>query len=68
MKKITVFICAALLTSALSACSGFTSVKEADGTIVTRGHVAPGTKITTSKGGCIDSTGSGTCQQLQQPE
>lgn len=66
MNKIVLFTCAALVTGALSASTGFTSVKNPDGTQVTRSHVAPSTKITTSQGGCIDSTGSGTCQQVPQ--
>ncbi|MNB59999.1 hypothetical protein D3C81_31970 [compost metagenome] len=64
MKKVALLVCIALTAGVLSACSGFTSVKSADGTQVTRGHIAPGTKITTSTGGCIDSTGGGGCQQL----
>lgn len=59
-------ILAGIVACGLSACTGYTQVKDADGTTVTRGHVAPGTKVTTAAGTCIDSTGSGTCEQSPQ--
>lgn len=52
-------------TVVISGCSGQTSVTKADGTQITHSHVAPGTKITTANGACIDSTGAGDCQQQQ---
>lgn len=57
---LAVAVCA---TVVISGCSGQTSVIKADGTQITRSHVAPGTKVTTANGGCIDSTGAGDCQQ-----
>ncbi len=53
----------ALAAFLLSACTGFTSIKKADGTQITRGHVPPGTQVTTASGGCIDTTGAGGCDE-----
>lgn len=36
----------------------YTEAKRADGTTVKHIAIAPGTKITTASGGCIDSTGA----------
>ncbi|HFO3368254.1 TPA: hypothetical protein ACHJP7_004328 [Escherichia coli] len=38
----------------------YTEAKRADGTTVKHIAIAPGTKITTASGGCIDSTGAAT--------
>ncbi|EAZ4876761.1 hypothetical protein CBX33_12225 [Salmonella enterica] len=52
-----------LLTAALLALAGcthttYTEATRADGSTVKHAAIAPGTKITTASGGCIDSTGA----------
>lgn len=52
-----------LLTAALLALAGcthttYTEATRADGSTVKHVAIAPGTKITTANGGCIDSTGA----------
>lgn len=64
MNKIIIAVMAMLFACVLSACSGYTQVKAADGTEVTRGHVAPGTTVVGPAGGCIDSTGGNGCTQV----
>lgn len=56
MKKL--IIAAALVV--LSGCthSTYTEATRADGSTVKHVAIAPGTKITTADGGCIDSTGA----------
>ncbi|MGU9777978.1 hypothetical protein ACV3J7_16565 [Salmonella enterica] len=53
----------ALLLAALVALAGcthttYTEATRADGSTVKHVAIAPGTKITTANGGCIDSTGA----------
>ncbi|EKT1335047.1 hypothetical protein ABWR82_004314 [Salmonella enterica subsp. enterica] len=53
----------ALLLAALVALAGcthttYTEATRADGSTVKHIAIAPGTKITTATGGCIDSTGA----------
>ncbi|EDW9825599.1 hypothetical protein ACT7V1_004146 [Salmonella enterica subsp. enterica] len=55
----------ALLLAALAALAGcthttYTEATAADGSTVKHIAIAPGTKITTAAGGCIDSTGAAT--------
>lgn len=64
MKKVSIVLAGVAFACALSACSGYTHVKSADGTEVTRGHVAPGTTVVGPAGGCIDSTGSNCAQPV----
>ncbi|ELY9614305.1 hypothetical protein ACEF96_004390 [Salmonella enterica] len=66
MKKIALALtCAALGCSALTACTGntrYTEATTANGTTVKHVSIAPGTSVTTSSGGCINSAG-GSCEQ-----
>ncbi|ECI6608958.1 hypothetical protein EU408_02030 [Salmonella enterica subsp. enterica] len=57
MKKI--FFALAMLVE-LSGCTHttYTEATRADGSTVKHVAIAPGTKITTANGGCIDSTGA----------
>ena len=57
MKKIALVLTRAASLCALSACSHYT-----EATTVKHVAIAPGTSITTSSGGCINSAG-GTCEQ-----
>ncbi|HCO7573135.1 hypothetical protein HVZ66_11315 [Escherichia fergusonii] len=56
MKKI--ILAAALVTLAGCTHTTYTEATSADGTTVKHIAIAPGTKITTAAGGCIDSTGA----------
>lgn len=56
MKKI--LLTAALLTMAGCTHTTYTEATSADGSTVKHVAIAPGTKITTANGGCIDSTGA----------
>lgn len=52
-----------IMTAALLALAGcthttYTEATRADGSTVKHVAIAPGTKITTAAGGCIDSTGT----------
>ncbi|EGL2187069.1 TPA: hypothetical protein N3D36_001733 [Salmonella enterica subsp. enterica serovar Lehrte] len=55
MKNI-IFVAAILLSGCTH--STYTEATKADGTKVKHIAIAPGTKITTASGGCIDSTGA----------
>lgn len=46
--------------AALAGCSSttYTEATRADGSTIKHVAIAPGTKITTASGGCIDSTGA----------
>ncbi|ECF1703340.1 hypothetical protein E1B77_20775 [Salmonella enterica subsp. enterica] len=56
MKKLLL----AVALCALAGCSHstYTEATKADGSSVKHVSIAPGTKITTADGGCIDSTGA----------
>ncbi|EJE9586948.1 hypothetical protein M5722_001460 [Salmonella enterica] len=58
MKKI--FLIASASLCALAGCTHttYTEATRADGSTVKHIAIAPGTKITTASGGCIDSTGA----------
>lgn len=56
MKKI--ILTAALVVLAGCTHTTYTEATRADGTTVKHIAIAPGTKITTAAGGCIDSTGA----------
>ncbi|MFP5735390.1 MULTISPECIES: hypothetical protein [Salmonella] len=56
MEKI--LLTAALLTLAGCTHTTYTEATRADGSTVKHIAIAPGTKITTANGGCIDSTGA----------
>lgn len=63
MKKILLTIIAGAALCALVGCTHttYTEATSADGSTVKHFVVAPGTKITTIAGGCIDSTGAAAC-------
>ncbi|EAB6210855.1 hypothetical protein ABN12_003208 [Salmonella enterica subsp. enterica serovar Mississippi] len=54
--KIIIFATAILLSGCTH--STYTEATKADGTTIKHVAIAPGTKITTASGGCIDSTGA----------
>ncbi|ECI7957510.1 hypothetical protein CBJ89_001942 [Salmonella enterica subsp. enterica serovar Essen] len=56
MKKLLLAV--ALCTLAGCSHSTYTEATRADGSTVKHIAIAPGTKITTANGGCIDSTGA----------
>ncbi|ELX5323480.1 hypothetical protein SJZ58_004471 [Salmonella enterica] len=56
MKKM--IMAAALLALAGCTHTTYTEATRADGSTVKHVAIAPGTKITTANGGCIDSTGA----------
>lgn len=61
MKQMAIVIAAVILAPVLLAgCSHttYTEATRADGSTVKHVAIAPGTKITTASGGCIDSTGA----------
>ena len=58
MKKM--ILAAALLALAGCTHTTYTEATRADGSTVKHVAIAPGTKITTAAGGCIDSTGAAT--------
>ncbi|EBD0693958.1 hypothetical protein D5B64_12430 [Salmonella enterica subsp. enterica serovar Wangata] len=58
MKKM--IMAAALLALAGCTHTTYTEATRADGSTVKHVAIAPGTKITTADGGCIDSTGAKT--------
>ncbi|EDF9813712.1 hypothetical protein B5B23_13170 [Salmonella enterica subsp. enterica serovar Tennessee] len=58
MKKL--LLTAALLTLAGCTHTTYTEATRADGSTVKHIAIAPGAKITTAAGGCIDSTGTAT--------
>ncbi|MES0260259.1 hypothetical protein KDV51_07060 [Citrobacter portucalensis] len=58
MKKM--IMAAALLALAGCTHTTYTEATRADGSSVKHVAIAPGTKITTAAGGCIDSTGAKT--------
>ncbi|MFU1851465.1 hypothetical protein [Citrobacter portucalensis] len=62
MKKVLLVIIAGVALCALSACSHYTEATTANGTTVKHIAIAPGTSVTTSSGGCINSAGV-TCEQ-----
>lgn len=70
MKKIVLAVIASASLCVLSACTGstrYTEVTTANGTTAKHVSIAAGTSMTTSTGGCINSSG-GTCgpQVIQQ--
>lgn len=64
MKKIIITAIAAVFACSISACSntGYTQVKDKDGTTVTHAHVGKGTTVT------ADGTGSFTVDANKGPE
>lgn len=56
MKRI--FILTMLVLAGCTTHTTYTEAKSADGSSVKHVAIAPGTKITTASGGCIDSTGA----------
>lgn len=61
MKRMAIVIAAVILAPVLLVgCSHttYTEATRADGSTVKHIAIAPGTKITTASGGCIDSTGA----------
>ncbi|ECG7135594.1 hypothetical protein E6W93_22385 [Salmonella enterica subsp. enterica serovar Uppsala] len=61
MKQMAIVIAAVILAPVLLVgCSHttYTEATRADGSTVKHIAIAPGTKITTASGGCIDSTGA----------
>ncbi|EPO2591147.1 hypothetical protein ACT8MX_003299 [Escherichia albertii] len=56
MKRLLILV--ALVALAGCTHTTYTEAKRADGTTVKHIAIAPGTKITTANGGCIDSTGA----------
>ncbi|MGU9777980.1 hypothetical protein ACV3J7_16575 [Salmonella enterica] len=56
MKKL--IILAGLLLAGCTTHTTYTEATRADGSSVKHVAIAPGTKITTASGGCIDSTGA----------
>ncbi|HED5888720.1 TPA: hypothetical protein R5S02_003934 [Salmonella enterica] len=52
------FLVAVLLALAGCTHTTYTEATRADGSTVKHVAIAPGTKITTANGGCIDSTGA----------
>ncbi|EDW9823545.1 Uncharacterised protein [Salmonella enterica subsp. enterica] len=62
MKKI--FLLSLLVALAGCTHTTYTEATRADGSSVKHVAIAPGTKITTANGGCIDSTGAVTTCQL----
>lgn len=66
MKKL--LLTAALLTLAGCTHTTYTEATRADGSTVKHVAIAPGTKITTAAGGCIDSTGAGTTCPIAETE
>lgn len=68
MKQTAIVIAAVILAPVLLVgCSHttYTEATRADGSTVKHVAIAPGTKITTANGGCIDSTGAVTTCQTQ---
>ncbi|MDT1194315.1 hypothetical protein RNQ45_18860 [Escherichia coli] len=57
MKKLLLAV--AFFTLAGCTHSTYTEATRADGSSIKHVMIAPGTKITTANGGCIDSTGAG---------
>lgn len=60
MKKIIIPALVAAFACVLTGCTHttYTEATRADGSTVKHVAIAPGTKITTANGGCIDSTGA----------
>ncbi|EHW7991915.1 hypothetical protein K3J40_002384 [Escherichia coli] len=56
MKRLLILV--ALVALAGCTHTTYTEATSADGTTVKHIAIAPGTKITTASGGCIDSTGA----------
>ncbi|HAF5935099.1 TPA: hypothetical protein G9F30_000522 [Salmonella enterica] len=63
MKKMIMAV--ALLALAGCTHTTYTEATRADGSTVKHVAIAPGTKITTANGGCIDSTGAATACPTQ---